>query len=117
MRLIVGVAPDGIDINCFGCDKLILPGSRRMGVSLFVDDVTRLRWYHKWFPFRSILIFSVDECLPDDIVKVPENEYVDIEGLRYSLEDLRYSFGLSKLIIRFDIEDATTPGIKPSRIM
>ena len=39
----------------------------------------------------QILIFSVNECLSEDMLKVPENEYVDIEELRYSLEDLRYN--------------------------
>lgn len=66
---------------------------------MFMDDVTRLRWYHKWFSFRSILIFSVDECLSEAMLKIPGNEYMDIEELRYRLEDLRYNFGLSSLII------------------
>ena len=45
--VIVGVAPDGVDINCFGCDKLIVPGSPRLGVSVYVDDVPQLKWYHR----------------------------------------------------------------------
>ena len=45
--LIVGVAPDGVDINCFGCDKLIVPCSPRLGVSGYVDDVPQLKWYHR----------------------------------------------------------------------
>ena len=45
------------------------------------------------------MIFRCDECVPEEILNVPEKEYVDIEDLRYTFRSVKsdYLDSISKI--------------------